>query len=115
MVAGISGASAGSTGVGEPDIDGKLMPPPHAPSKTVSADAAARLATVRALRELIIAFPRAIRWQIPGRSRQAAAAQPSAKSLPEQRRPSKLRRCADLVSEPASYIGLTKALTPLFA
>jgi hypothetical protein len=26
-----------------------------------------------------------------------------------------LRRCADLVSEALSYIGLTKALTPLFA
>jgi hypothetical protein len=27
----------------------------------------------------------------------------------------KLRRCADLVSVGASYIGLTKDLTPLFA
>ena len=35
----------------------------HAASKIVSADAIARLATVRALRELIIAFPRAIPWQ----------------------------------------------------
>jgi hypothetical protein len=26
-----------------------------------------------------------------------------------------LRRCTDLVSEALSYIGLTKALTPLFA
>jgi hypothetical protein len=61
MVAGISGASPGSAGGGDPeDIGPKLMPPPHAPSKTVSAEAAARLATVRALRELIIAFPRAI-------------------------------------------------------
>jgi hypothetical protein len=56
----------------------------HAASKVVSADAIARLATVRALRELIIAFPRAIPWQIPGRSRQAANRQPIAKRLPEQ-------------------------------
>jgi hypothetical protein len=34
----------------------------HAASKVVSAEAIARLATVRALRELIIAFPRAILW-----------------------------------------------------
>jgi len=59
----------------------------HAASKIVSADAIARLATVRALHELIIAFPRAILWQILGRSRQAAnrsQSQPIAKSLPEQ-------------------------------
>jgi hypothetical protein len=40
----------------------------HAASKIVSADAAARLATVRALRELIIVFPRAIPWPPPSSS-----------------------------------------------
>jgi hypothetical protein len=45
----------------------------------------------------------------------APVKQPTVKSLPEQRRPLKLRRCADLVSEAPSYIDLTKALTPLFA
>jgi hypothetical protein len=48
----------------------------HAASKTVSVDAIARLATVRALRELIIAFPRAILA--------APVKQPTVKSLPEQ-------------------------------
>ena len=37
-------------------------------SKIVSADAIARLATVRALRDLIIAFPRAIPWPLPSSS-----------------------------------------------
>jgi hypothetical protein len=40
----------------------------HAASKIVSADAIARLATVRALRELIIVFPRAILWPLPSSS-----------------------------------------------
>jgi len=72
MVAGISGATPGSASGAElDDSDGRLMLL-HAASKIVSADAIARLATVRALRELIIAFPRAIPWQILGHSRQAA-------------------------------------------
>jgi hypothetical protein len=72
MVAGISGATPGSaSGDGLDDIDGRLMLL-HAASKIVSADAIAKLATVRALRELIIAFPRANLWRILGRSRQAA-------------------------------------------
>ena len=65
MVAGISGATPGSTGSGDEldDSDGRLMLP-HAARKTVSAEAIARLATVRALTDLIIAFPR----PIPGRT-----------------------------------------------
>ncbi|WFU20793.1 hypothetical protein [Bradyrhizobium sp. CB3481] len=88
------------------DSEGKLMLP-HAASKTVSADAAARLATVRALRELIIAFPR----QFLGRSRQAANRKKPAGAMTSV----ELRRCTDLVSVGASYTGLKKALTPLFA
>src|SRR3569623_1411002 len=80
MVAGISGASPGSVGGALDDVD-KLMPPPHAPSKAVSADAAASLATVRALRELIIAFPCAILWQILGRSRPAANRKTPARAM----------------------------------
>ena len=83
--AGISGATPGSKGSGEEldDSEGKLKLL-HPAKNIVSADAIARLATVRALRELIIVFPRAIPWQILGRSRQAANRQPIAKSLPEQ-------------------------------
>jgi hypothetical protein len=80
MVAGISGATPGSASGAElDDSDGRLMLL-HAASKIVSADAIARLATVRALRELIIAFPRAILWQILGRSRQAANSSQSQKA-----------------------------------
>ena len=78
MVAGISGATPGSASGAElDDSDGRLMLL-HAASKIVSADAIARLATVRALRELIIAFPRAI-WHLA-----APVKQPTAKRLPEQ-------------------------------
>jgi hypothetical protein len=81
--------------------------PLHAASKIVSDDAIARLATVRALRELIIAFPRAIPWPLPSAAnrKKPAGAMTSVE----------LRRCADLVSLAASYTGLKKALTPLFA
>ncbi|WP_244608509.1 hypothetical protein [Bradyrhizobium algeriense] len=107
MVAGISGASPGSAwGAELDDSDGRLMLL-HAASKIVSADAIARLAIVRALRELIIVFPRAIL----GRSRQAANRKKPAGAMTSV----KLRRCADLVSVGPSYIGLKKALTPLFA
>jgi hypothetical protein len=68
MVAGISGASPGSVAGAElDDSDGRLMLL-HAASKVVSADAIARLAIVRALRELIIVFPRAIPWPLPSSS-----------------------------------------------
>ena len=50
MDAGISGDVPGSaSGAGEDDEkDGRLMPPPHAPSSSAMAEAATRLATVRA-------------------------------------------------------------------
>src|SRR5215475_9534445 len=50
MVAGISGATPGSVaGGGEDDEkDGRPEPPPHAPSSSARAEAAARLATLRA-------------------------------------------------------------------
>ncbi|XIA68068.1 hypothetical protein ACFIOY_11955 [Bradyrhizobium sp. TZ2] len=80
----------------------------QAPRNIVSAEAIARLATVRALRDLIIVFPRAIP---KGRSREAANRKKSARAMTA----GKLRRCSDLVSVGASYIGLKKALTPLFA
>ena len=59
MLAGISGATPGSaSGGGLDDNDGSVLL--QAPRKIVSADAVAKLASVRALRELIIVFPRAI-------------------------------------------------------
>src|SRR5437899_9121157 len=68
MVAGISGATPGSASGAElDDSDGRLMLL-HAASEIVSADAIARLAIVRALRELIIVFPRAIPWPLPSSS-----------------------------------------------
>jgi hypothetical protein len=76
MVAGISGASPGSVAGAElDDNDGSVLLQP--PRKIVSADAVARLASVRALRELIIVFPRANPSAAPVK-------QPSAKLLPEQ-------------------------------
>ena len=52
------------------------MPPPHAPSNIVSAEAIARLATVRTLYDLTMASPRQILA--------APVRQPSLKLLPEQ-------------------------------
>jgi len=76
MLAGISGATPGSaSGAGLDDNDGSVLL--HAPRKIVSAAAIARPATGRALRELIIVFPRAIPLAAPVK-------QPSAKRLPEQ-------------------------------
>jgi hypothetical protein len=106
MVAGISGATLGSGGGSElDDRDGKLIPPPHAPRKIVSADAIARLATVRALTDLIIAFPRAI----PGRTRHAANRKTPAGAMTSGKITPQLR----FGFQAASYIGLKKALTPL--
>jgi hypothetical protein len=83
MVAGISGATPGSaSGDGLDDNDGSVLL--QAPRKIVSADAVAKLATVRALRKLIIAFPRAIPWQFLGNSLATPVKQPTAKRLPEQ-------------------------------
>jgi hypothetical protein len=69
MVAGISGATPGSTGAGAEldDIEGRLMLL-HAPRKIVSAEAIARLATLRALLDPIIASPRTNSWPLPSRS-----------------------------------------------
>jgi hypothetical protein len=58
MVAGMSGATPGSgAAVGVDDEkDGRLILP-HAPSNSASAEAIPRLATVRALSDLTMAFP----------------------------------------------------------
>src|SRR3954451_9599415 len=65
MVAGISGATPGSgSGAELDDSDGRLMLL-HAASEIVSADAIVRLEIVRALRELIIVFPRVNPWPLP--------------------------------------------------
>ena len=78
MLAGISGATAGSVGAEGPDEkDGRLMPPPHAPSNIVSAEAIPRLATVRTLYDLTMAFPRTTFLAAP-------VPQPSLKLPPEQ-------------------------------
>src|SRR4029077_12530277 len=63
MVAGISGATPGS-GSELGDSEGRFVLP-HAPRKTVSAEAITRLATVRALSDVIIAFPRAVSRPYP--------------------------------------------------
>jgi hypothetical protein len=78
MVAGISGATPGSTGSGEEldDSDGRLMLL-HAPKNTVSAEATARLATLRALPDPIIGIP-------PSNFLAAPVQQPIVKRLPEQ-------------------------------
>jgi hypothetical protein len=106
MVAGISGATPGSGGALGPDddSDGRLMLL-HAPRNIVSAEAIARLATTRALPDPIIAFPPSIF----GRTRPAANRKTPAGAMTSIQ----LRRRPDLVSQEASYIGLTKALTPL--
>src|SRR5713226_6667903 len=68
MVAGMSGATPGSGATGADD-DPKLNPVvSQPPKKTVSAATIARLATGRALHDLIMASPE----QIPGRTRHAA-------------------------------------------
>ena len=104
------GRDAGlGVGAGLDDSDGRLMLL-HAASKTVSAEAIARLATGRALRELIIAFPRAIPCKFPAAPVSSQPQKPAGAMTSVE-----LRRCTDLVSEALSYIGLTKALTPLFA
>jgi hypothetical protein len=69
MLAGISGATPGSTGSGEElDDSGGRLKLLHPAKIIVSADAIARLATLRALPDPIIAFPRAISWPLPSRS-----------------------------------------------
>src|SRR2546430_3106495 len=59
MVAGMSGATPGSGATLGPDDDPKLNPVvSQPPKKTVSAETIARLATGRALHDLIMASPR---------------------------------------------------------
>jgi hypothetical protein len=79
MLAGISGAVPGSaSGAGwDDENDGRLMPPPHAPSSNARQDMAARLAALRARAELIMAFP-------PKIIMAASVPQPTAKPLAEQ-------------------------------
>jgi hypothetical protein len=68
MEAGIAGATPGSVGgAEEDDSDGRLMLP-HAPRNIVSAEAIPRLATARALRDLIMIFPELNSWPHPSRS-----------------------------------------------
>jgi len=69
MLAGISGATPGSTGSGEEleDSEGRLKLL-HPAKNIVSADVIAKLATLRALPDPIIAFPRAISWPLPSSS-----------------------------------------------
>jgi hypothetical protein len=68
MVAGISGATPGSgAGSGDDDKDGRLKLP-QAPRNNASAEAIPRLATVRALIDLNMAFPRENSWPHPSRS-----------------------------------------------
>ena len=78
MVAGISGATPGS-GAGA-DWDEAKLRQAHAaaagPKQQRQAETTARLATVRACPELIMAFPRT--------NLAAPVTQPSAKPLPEQ-------------------------------
>jgi hypothetical protein len=57
MVAGISGAAAGSEGAEEDEKDGRLMLL-QAPRNIVSAEAIPRLATARALRDVTMASPK---------------------------------------------------------
>jgi hypothetical protein len=75
MVAGISGAGAGSGAAVGPN-DGRLTPP-QAPSSSASAEAIPRLATARALHELTMAFPQSKFVAAP-------VPQPIAKLLSEQ-------------------------------
>src|ERR1043166_206825 len=104
MLAGMSGATAGSGGALGPDEnDGRLMLP-HAPRNTAMAEAIPRLRTARVLFELIMTFsPNQTFGRIPSRSQ----AQNSGRS-------NHVWPVAELRYGlgQASYIGLTKALSP---
>jgi hypothetical protein len=77
MVAGMSGATAGSGGAEGPDEkEGRLMPL-HAPRNTAKPAAIQRLTAARVLLELIMASPEQ-------KSLTASVPQPSAKLLSEQ-------------------------------
>jgi hypothetical protein len=57
MVAGMSGATAGSGGAEGPDEKDGRLTPLHAPTNTANAEAIPRLTTVRVLLDLIMASP----------------------------------------------------------
>jgi hypothetical protein len=106
MLAGISGATPGSgAAVGSEENDGRLKPPPHAPSNSASAEAIPRLPTARALTDLTMAFPRT---NIRGRTRPAANRKTPVGAMTSH----KIRQRTDMVSR-SSYISLTNGLTPL--
>jgi hypothetical protein len=106
MVAGISGATPGSVGA-----DGAEEPPnipvvSQPASKTASVETTARLATGRALPDLIMGLPQT-----------DSTAAPSYSQAQNINRGNDLwqiyAEVPQLVSEPPSYNGLTKALTTL--
>src|SRR5205085_9798320 len=99
----MSGATAGSGGALGPDEnDGRLMLP-HAPRNTAMADAIPRLRTARVLFELIMTFS----------PNQTLRPHPSAakRKTPVGAITFGLQPSSDTVWQ-ASYIGLTKALSP---
>jgi hypothetical protein len=103
MLAGIAGATPGSGGgVDEDENDGMLMLP-QAPRNTVSAQAIPRLATVRALSDLIMVSPAFNSWPLPSRTQ--------AQNYCRSNDSNELRWRSDLVSCAACYIRLTKDLT----
>src|ERR1700761_8121714 len=104
MEAGISGATPGSAGAVLDENEGRLMPPPHAPSIADSAQAIPRLATFRAC-NLTIASPELIhrRARFANKRKNAVEAMTS----------DELRGRPGLVSLTACYIRLTKELTTL--
>src|SRR5256885_3327879 len=103
MVAGISGATPGSGATVGLEDDPKLKPVvSQPPRKIVSAETIAKLAAGRALRDLFMASPE----QTPGRSRPAANRKTPTGAM-------MLRHWTGFGCVSTSYIGLTKALTPL--
>ena len=99
-----SGSSSGSgaaVGADDEDSDGRLKLP-QAPRNNVSAEAIPRLATVRALSDLTMAFPRTNSWPP-----HVAA---NRKTVAGAIRSNGLRCCSDLVSI-TILIRLTKGLT----
>src|SRR5262249_11826022 len=100
----ISGATPGSASGGEDDEnDGRVVPPPHAPSSNARQDMAARLATPPPRAELIMAFPPKKSWPQPPRS--PAPKRSRGKGLPQSASDSN-----KFLTTP-SYIRLTKGLT----
>src|ERR1700756_313799 len=105
MVAGTSGPTPGSC-AGADDDEPKLgrlrLPPPQAPRPTVSAEMTARLAIVRVVPKLAMAFPR-IR---SGRTRHTANRKTAVGATTT-------RSLRHWLRQPASYNSLKKGLTAL--